>query len=165
MEDVTVSDERAEFNHAIKQAKERSRVAERTRMSVDMLGTGEPCHLFLRVNELTAANIILNKFGYDCILSEPRVPREEGDQADTGASGVAFITVQLSATFYRLLCGLGDMVQIIKPKYIWSDQSKWTKRKAQNIPHDQLMREYERAVEGYTAHLRQSLSMYDDQGH
>ena len=165
MEDVTVSDELAEFNHAIKQAKERSRVAERTLMSVDMLGTGEPCHLFLRVNELTAANIILNKFGYDCILSEPRVPREEGDQADTGASGVAFITVQLSATFYRLLCGLGDMVQIIKPKYIWSDQSKWTKRKAQNIPHDQLMREYERAVEGYTAHLRQSLSMYDDQGH
>ena len=160
MEDVSISNKKAQFNHAIKEAKKRSAVEERTRMSVDMLGSGAPCHLFLRVNEAVAANIILNKFGYDCILAEKRVPRDGDDTSGIGASGVAFITVQPSPTFYRLLCGLGDKVQIVRPKFIWSDQSKWTKRKRPDIPYEQLMAEYERAVTGYTEHLRRSLEQY-----
>lgn len=160
MEDVSISSKKAHFNQAIKDARKRSAVEERTRMSVDMLGSGRPCHLFLRVDEAVAANIILNKFGYDCILTEKRVPHTNDDLNGIGASGVAFITVQLSPTFYRLLCGMGNMVQIVKPKYIWSDQSKWTKRKRPDVPYEQLLEEYERAVAGYTEHLSSALAQY-----
>lgn len=162
MEDITVSPEQAETNEEIRLAKSNKSVESRTRMAIDMLGDGEPCHLFLLVNETIAANIILNKFGYDCILATDDARRDKEGPDDKSPYGIAFITVQLSATFYRLLCGFGTMVQIAKPHYLWSDQTRWTKGRTENIPYGQLLEEYHRAINGYTEHLRNILQIYNE---
>ena len=170
MEDVSISPENADNNSKIKSMKSYKQVEARTRMSIDMLGNGEPCHLFLRVNQTVAANIILNKFGYDCIIVEQSTEQSrlkteaqsilQGNSATEDVVGIAYITVQLSPTFYRFLCGLGTMIQIITPDYSWADQSRWTKKSMENVPYEQLLSDYHRAVDGYKTHLRNVLSMY-----
>ena len=167
IEDISVSSEPAERGNEIRALKSQKQIEARTRMSIDMLGSGQPCHLFLRVREETAANIILNKFGYDCILIEKtacahanQVKTKDPDHNDI--SGIAFITVQLSPTFYRFLFGLGDMVKIVKPCYEWSDQTKWTKKRQQNVPYNQLLSDYNRAINGYKEHLRTVWNLYNE---
>lgn len=148
-----ILDEPGESNEEI-DALKRS-VPRRISQTFDMFGDGTERHLFLKVNAL-ASNNVLARFGHACKF-------ENIAKDDAGNEyGYLLVTVQLSPTFYRWLCGFGSMIQIARPvNELWARGGSWAKHPASKRPFEGLIEDYEAAVRGYTAHLKEALSLYE----
>ena len=144
----------AESNSEISRLK-RS-VPRRITQTFDMYGDGIERHLFLKVNAL-ASNNVLARFGHACKF-------ENIAKDDAGNEyGYLLVTVQLSPTFYRWLCGFGSMIQIARPmNELWARGGSWAKHPASKRTFESLLEDYEAAKEGYVCHLKEALSPYED---
>lgn len=146
-------DELAESNKGITALK-RS-VPRRIGQTFDMFGDGIERHLFLKVDAL-ASNNVFARFGHACKFEH--VVKATGETAH----GFLLVSVQLSPTFYRWLCGFGSQIQIVRPaNELWAKSGSWAKHPASKRPFSCLIEDYETAVAGYTAHLRKALSPYE----
>lgn len=144
----------AETNEEI-EALKRS-VPRRIAQTFDMLGDGVERHLFLKVSALESNNVIA-RFGHACRFENVSVGKDGIEY------GYLLVSVQLSPTFYRWLCGFGSRIQITRPlDELWSRGGSWSKHPASKRPFAGLIEDYEVAVAGYTAHLKEALSPYKD---
>ncbi len=131
-------------------------VPRRIGQTFDMFGDGVERHLFLKVSAL-ASNNVLARFGHACKFENVAVG-EDGIEY-----GYLLVSVQLSPTFYRWLCGFGSQIQITHPfDELWARGGSWARHPASKRPFASLVEDYEAAVAGYTAHLREALSPYED---
>lgn len=130
-------------------------VPRRISETFDMFGDGIERHLFLKVNAL-ASDYAFARFGHGCRF-------ENISTAPDGTKyGYLLVSVQLSPTFYRWLCGLGTWVEIVRPKdELWVRGGSWAKHPAAKKSYRSLLKDYEAAVEGYVAHLKKALSPYE----
>ena len=149
-----ILDETAESNKAI-EALKRS-VPRRIAQTFDMFGDGVERYLFLKVSAL-ASNNVLARFGHGCKFENVAIG-ENGIEY-----GYLLASVQLSPTFYRWLCGFGSQIQITRPLgELWARGGSWARHPASKRSFASLVEDYEAAVAGYTAHLKEALSPYDD---
>jgi len=133
----------------------RRSVSRRIAQTFDMYGDGVERHLFLRVSA-NASNSVLARFGYRCKFENVIKP-EDGPEY-----GYLLVSVQLSPTFYRWICGFGSQIQIARPvNELWSRSGSWANHPASNRSFESLVADYEAAVDGYVAHLKEALSPYE----
>ena len=147
-------DEDAESNSEI-EALKRS-VPRRITQTFDMFGDGIERYLFLKVSSL-AANNVLARFGHACKFENL------SKDANGNEYGFLLVAVQLSPTFYRWLCGFGNMVIIVRPvNELWARGGSWAKHAASKRPFEKLLEDYDAAVNGYITHLNSALSPYNE---
>lgn len=131
-------------------------VSRRISQTFDMFGDGVERHLFLKVNAI-AANNVLTRFGHACKFENISIA-EDGLEY-----GYLLVSVQLSPTFYRWLCGFGSQIQIVQPlNELWARGGSWAKHPASKRPFPELIDDYKAAIDGYTAHLIESLAPYEN---
>lgn len=131
-------------------------VPRRIGQTFDMYGDGTERHLFLKVNAL-ASNNVLARFGHACKF-ENIATDDAGNEY-----GYLLVTVQLSPTFYRWLCGFGSMILIARPvNELWARGGSWAKHPASKRSFESLLEDYEVAKDGYVRHLKEALSPYED---
>lgn len=130
-------------------------VPKRIGQTFDMFGDGVKRNLFLKVNAL-ASNNVLARFGHACKFEH--VSKSEDSLED----GYLLVSVQLSPTFYRWLCGFGSQIQIVRPvNELWATSGSWAKHPASKRPFESLLEDYDAAINGYVTHLREALSPYE----
>ena len=130
-------------------------VPRRIGQTFDMFGDGVERHLFLKVNAL-ASNNVLARFGHGCKFENVA---KNGDGTEYG---YLLVSVQLSPTFYRWLCGFGSQIQIVRPlNALWASGGSWAKHPASKRPFENLVEDYEAAKQGYVSHLKEALSLYE----
>ena len=151
MRNVAISEECAETTKEISELKKT--VKERTSQTFDMFGDGVKRDLFLKVDQ-NAVNAVFAHFGHNCKF-------EHVEELPSGhMRGFIRVAVQLSPTFYRWLCGMGDMVTIASPQNeIWANRGSWGKGSAKRS-YKKLLQDYEAAIDGYVGHLYRALSPY-----
>ncbi|MBR0404555.1 MAG: WYL domain-containing protein [Eggerthellaceae bacterium] len=148
-----VLDAKAEKNDEIESLK-RS-VPRRISQTFDMYGDGVERHLFLKVSA-NVSNSVLARFGHACKFEN--VAMEE----DGVKYGYLLVSVQLSPTFYRWIFGFGSQIQIVRPvNELWIRGGTWAKHPASKRTFNSLVEDYEAAVDGYVAHLKEALSPYE----
>ena len=107
-------------------------VPRRIGQTFDMYGDGTERHLFLKVNAL-ASNNVLARFGHACKFEN--ITTDDADDE----FGYLLVTVQLSPTFYRWLCGFGSMIQIVRPvNELWARGGSWAKHPASKCSFNSL---------------------------
>ena len=149
-----VSAEKAAENEQIEEC--RATIDERLPQSFDMF-PGKPAELFLKVNKVRI-NEMYNRFGSDCVFENCTKSHETGEVEE----GYLRVTVQLSPTFYRWLFGFGDMVKIVKPySSLWAVAGSWANLPTANRPFEDLVSDYETAVEGYKRQLAKIIAAYE----
>lgn len=123
-------------------------IKERVRHQIDMMGDGLVRTLFLKVKE-GAANIIYNRYGKSCKFEHI---------SQGGKEAYIRLKVQLSPTFYRWIFGMGDKVEIVKPRdWIWATDKSW---RDGSPSMEQLENDYEAAISGFVKMLDEVRTLY-----
>ena len=117
----------------------------------DMMGDGITRTVFLEVKKGPAVQIVYNRFGKACKFNQV---------SSDGEEAYVRLKAQLSPTFYRWIFGMGDMVEIVKPKsFLWATSGTWGKDSPSG---EELMEDYKAARNGFVEMLDKVKGMYRD---
>lgn len=121
----------------------------RVKHQFDMMGDGITRTVFLKVKKGPAAQIVYNRFGKACKFNQI---------SSDGEEAYVRLKAQLSPTFYRWIFGMGDMVEIVKPKsFLWATSGAWGK---DSPSEEELMEDYRAARDGFVEMLDKVKAIY-----
>lgn len=143
MYETRVSDERADQNEEVAQAK---RDAKRRQGDSFSMVDGPTRLVFLRVRA-DYTNVMIDRFGYDL-----RYAGFHGKMGDVGTTALTCVRVAQSFTFFRWLTSAGGGIVIERPPSWAASLKPWAKLLA-DVDHERLERDYEAVRDGYLAFL------------
>lgn len=133
----------------------RKTVVRTTNELFDMRGDGVSRTLFLKV-EGRFAQYVYDRFGHD-------IKFEHID--DKLAIGYVRAKVQLSETFFRWLFGMGNGIKIARPVNNTWLEPFWESSPNAKKGIDNLMTDYDNAINGFGQQIESSLKMYQHSWH
>ncbi len=153
MYDVRVSSEKALHTREVYNAKRSA--GKRLREGFQML-FGKSRALFLRVRA-DKTNEMFDRFGFGLSFGD-----FDGEVGSVDTTGVTFVRIAQTPTFYRWLMGMQGGVILQRPNSdMWVRSGPWSKR-VKDISFSQLVEDYQEVSSGYRAYVETALRSIDD---